>query len=100
VVDGDLYCATDDGDCDLKPSRIVTSKASGRIVADKIPIHILRKQAEAHSKELSAKNAISFCYPPQLWFPSEGHYRGRFYLRQEPGDRYHMAFYPRVTKEY
>lgn len=94
VVDGDLYCATDDGDCELAPVRAVKGKPPSRLGAPRIPIHILRKEAEDHHRRLIEENAISFCFPPSLWYPSEGRYRGRFYLRQESDRRYHMAFYP------
>jgi hypothetical protein len=96
VVDGNLYCATDEGDCDLTESRIVASKLPARSTPGKLPIHILRKEADDYSKQLASRNQIAFCYPAEMWFPSEGHYRGRFYLRREDGGRYHMAFYPRT----
>lgn len=96
VVDGDLYCATDDGDCELTPTRIIASRAFRPLGGVKIPVHILRKEAEDYGDELSRQDAISLCFPPQLWFPSEGHYYGRFYLRHETHGRYHMAFYPRT----
>ena len=95
VVDGDLYCATDDGDCELTVSRKIAGKESAS-PGSLIPIHILRKEADAYSDQLLKEGAIAFCYPAELWFPSEGHYVGRYYLRKEPGGRYHMAFYPRT----
>ncbi|MDB5692017.1 MAG: hypothetical protein JWO81_1080 [Alphaproteobacteria bacterium] len=98
VIDGNLYCASADGDCELTPARIIAGKAPRRVGERPIPVHILRKEADDFSNDLHAQNQISFCYPPALWFPSEGHYRGRFYLRQETGQRYHMAFYPRVKE--
>ena len=96
VVDGDLYCATSNGDCDLTAARIVAGKAPRWVSNRSIPVHILRKEADEFSNHLQEQNEISFCYPAELWFPSEGHHRGRFYLRREPDQRYHMAFYPRV----
>jgi hypothetical protein len=99
VVDGDLYCATSDGDCELTPARIIAGNAPRRVSERPIPVHILRKEADDYTNDLHARDEISFCYPPALWFPSEGHYRGRFYLRQEPDQRYHMAFYPRVRED-
>jgi hypothetical protein len=98
VADGDLYCATSDGDCELTSARIIAGKIPGRVSERPIPIHILRKEAEDYSNKLVEQNEISFCFPPALWFPSEGHYHGRFYLRREAGSRYQMAFYPRVKE--
>ena len=98
VVDGDLYCATSDGDCELTPAKVIASKTQPS--PGKILIHIIRKEADDYSKQLASRNEIAFCYPAEMWFPSEGHYRGRFYLRQGDQGRYQMAFYPRVTKEY
>jgi hypothetical protein len=94
VVDGDLYCSTDEGDCELTAAKIITGQPDPS--AGKLPIHILRKEADDYSKQLASRNEIAFCYPPEMWFPSEGHYRGRFYLRRQDGGRYHMAFYPRT----
>jgi hypothetical protein len=99
VVDGRLHCATDDGDCELRPAKIVAGGEFGRAGRGPILVHILRREARDYSDELTAHNEISNCFPPELWFPSQGPYRGRFYLRREDGGRYHMAFYPRETEE-
>lgn len=100
VADGVLYCATDDGDCELSVAKVITSQSFTRTSGEKIPIHILRKEADAYSRELEKRDEIAYCYPPELWFPDKGHYLGRFYLRKEKDGRYQMAFYPRVSKEY
>jgi hypothetical protein len=100
VVDGNLYCPSSDGDCELTPARIIAGKTPRGVVGERpIPVHILRKEADDYSNRLAEQSEISFCYPAALWFPSKGHYRGRFYLRQETGQRYHMAFYPRVKED-
>jgi len=96
VVDGDLLCATDNNNCELTPARIITSKVAGQPISGRLPIHILRKEADDYGKQLASRHEIAFCYPPEMWFPSAGHYRGRFYLRREGDGRYHMAFYPRT----
>jgi hypothetical protein len=98
VVDGDLYCASSDADCELTPARIITSAVPRPVSERPIPIHILRAEANAYSNHLRERGEISFCYPAALWFPSEGHYRGRFYLLRDSDRRYHVAFYPRVRE--
>jgi hypothetical protein len=98
VVDGDFYCATGDGDCELIPERIIAGHLPAHLAGRAIPIHILRKEADDYSKQLQQENSISFCYPPELWFPSEGHERGRYYLRREADQRYRFAFYPRERR--
>ncbi|MEA3063060.1 MAG: hypothetical protein QOJ94_2841 [Sphingomonadales bacterium] len=99
VVDGRLNCATDDGDCELRPAKIVGGREAGRAGRGPIVVHILRREARDYSDQLTARNEIAFCFPPELWFSYKGRYRGRFYLRREARGRYHMAFYPRETEE-
>ena len=99
VVDGDLYCATDDGDCQLNILRKISGSASAS-QRSQIVVHILREEAAAYSAEFVKRREIAFCYPAEMWFPSKGHYVGRYYLRQEVDGRFQMAFYPRVAKEY
>ena len=96
VVDGDLYCAKDDGDCELTPTKIISSKVGRIDLKTRIQVHILRTEAEAYEVELSKRQDIAMCYPAELWFPSEGHHRGRFYLRSESEGKFHMAYYPRT----
>jgi hypothetical protein len=96
VVDGELNCATDEGDCELKTSKIVSGNLRQTQDAGKILVHILRKEGDAYSDELRKQGQISFCYPAELWSPSTGRYRGRFYLRKEAQRSYRMAFYPRT----
>jgi hypothetical protein len=98
VVDGVLYCVSSDADCELTPARIIASAVPRSVSERPIPIHILRAEADTYSNQLRERNEISFCFPAALWFPSEGHYRGRFYLHQESDRRYRMAFYPRVRE--
>ena len=100
VVDGDLYCATDDGNCDLMIKKVITTQSPTLKSGQKIAIHILRAETEAYGRRPENENAIIYCYPPELWSPSQGHYVGRFYLHRELDGQYRMAFYPRVSKEY
>ena len=96
VVDGELHCTTDDGDCELNASKIVSGNSRQTLAAGKIPVHILRKEGVTYSDELRKQGQISFCYPAELWSPSTGRFRGRFYLRKETQGSYRMAFYPRT----
>jgi hypothetical protein len=98
VVDGDLVCATDGGDCVLTLRRIVASRLPRTPLGDQLNIHILRAEAAAYSRELESRNEIAFCYPAKLWYPSAGTHRGRFYLH-EVNSLYQMAFYPRISEE-
>jgi hypothetical protein len=66
VVDGRLNCATDDGDCELRPSRIVGGREAGRAGLGPIVVHILRREARDYSDRLTARNEIAFCFPPEL----------------------------------
>ena len=96
VVDGDLYCATSSGDCELTPSKVVSSRTFANAAMGKIHIHILRQEAATYSDELAKRGEISLCYPAQLWFPSEGHHHGRYYLTAQADGNFRMAFYPRT----
>jgi hypothetical protein len=98
VVDGVLTCVSDEGDCDLQVDRVIASRDGRPSVGGTMSVHILREETTRYGDELRATNRIAFCYPAELWYPQEGRYRGRFYLKQDAQGRFVTAFYPRAEE--